>query len=66
MSQPFTTYEPDAETVRRAACFDELVAALRDIETHHVAQNALKGRDENRSLTLRLARAALAKAEAKP
>lgn len=35
--------------------------ALHQIEEHHVAQNEYKGRDESRSLTLRIVRAALDK-----
>lgn len=40
----------------------ELLNALRNIEHHHVEQNRLKGRDESHSTTLRIARAAIAKA----
>jgi hypothetical protein len=48
--------------VRLMAAAPDLLAALEEIEAHHVQQNHLKGRDENRSRTLRIARAALAKA----
>lgn len=40
-----------------------LVSALREIESHRVAQNKLKGRSEEHSTTLRIVRAALAKAK---
>lgn len=40
-----------------------LLGALKEIESHHVLQNALKGRPETRSRTLRIARAAIAEAE---
>ena len=58
----------DANSMRAAdmgfiitACnaHDALVGALEAIEAHHVKQNAVKGRDEAHSTTLRLARAAL-------
>jgi hypothetical protein len=39
----------------------ELVAALEAVEEHHVEQNFMKQRDEARSKTLRIVRAALAK-----
>jgi len=40
----------------------DLLDALKEIEAHHVEQNRIKGREENRSTTLRIARAAIAKA----
>ena len=43
---------------------DRLAGALRDIEKHHVQQNAWKGRDEARSHTLKVVREALAAYEA--
>lgn len=42
---------------------DDLAAALRELEAHHVEQNRQKGRDESRSTTLRIIRAALAKVQ---
>ncbi len=47
---------------RAAAERDELIQALREIETNHVKQNRSAGRDESHSTTLRIARAAIAKA----
>jgi len=41
----------------------DLLAALEEIEAHHVEQNRIKGRDESRSHTLQIARAAIAKAK---
>lgn len=40
----------------------ELLAALIEIEVYHVEQNRIKGREESHSRTLRIARAAIAKA----
>lgn len=40
-----------------------LAAALKDIESHHIKQNADKGRSEDRSFTLRTIRAALAQVQ---
>ena len=40
-----------------------LVDALIAIEAHHVDLNAARGRDESHSYTLRVARAAIAKAK---
>lgn len=40
----------------------DMLAALLEIEAHHVEQNRIKGRDESRSATLRIARTAIEKA----
>jgi hypothetical protein len=53
---------PNAHLIASAP---EMLAALREIEAHHVKRNRQKGRAEERSLTLRIARAAIAKAEGK-
>jgi hypothetical protein len=53
----------DGGNARLIAAAPDLLAALRAIEAHHVEQNRQKGRPEERSTTLRLARAAIAKAE---
>ena len=45
-----------------AICAD-LLAALREVEQHHVQQNAEVRRPEEQSYTLRIVRAAIAKAE---
>lgn len=53
-------YRESKIKVREAEAARERVeAALQEIEAHHVEQNAHKGRDESRSTTLRIARAAL-------
>lgn len=57
----YTTSE--AEYIKhRLNTYDELLAALLEIEAHHVNQNRIKFRDESRSHTLRIVRAAIAKA----
>ena len=48
--------------VRACNAHDALVSTLKAVEAHHVEQNRIKGRDEANSTTLRLIRAALAKA----
>jgi hypothetical protein len=42
-----------------------LLAALKEIESHHTEKNRAAGRPEWHSKTLRIARAAIAKAEGK-
>ena len=42
---------------------DDLLEALKEVERHHVEQNRAKGRNESRSYTLSIVRAAIAKAE---
>lgn len=55
--------DSEAEYIKRCLNgHDDLLAALREIEAHHVEQNRIKGRDESHSRTLRIARAAIAKA----
>lgn len=57
------TNEPMAvANARLIAAAPELLEALQAIERHHVEQNRLKGRDEGKSKTLTIARAAIAKA----
>lgn len=41
----------------------EMYQALKKVESHHVLQNALKGRPEEQSHTLAIVRAAIARAE---
>lgn len=53
--------EADARLIATAP---EMLAALREVEAHHVEQNRIKGRDEARSHTLNVVRAAIAKAVA--
>ncbi len=57
-----TVQEHDANG-RLIAAAPEMLAALKAIEAHHVEINAQAGRPEERSTTLRLVRAAIAKAE---
>lgn len=51
-----------AEIIDHESGLKELIAALLEIEVHHVEMNAERGRPEVRSETLRIVRAALAKA----
>lgn len=62
---PITKAEAEANA-RLIASAPELLAALSEIEAHHVEQNRAKGRPESRSRTLRVVRAAIAKAEGPP
>ncbi len=55
--------EQDAN-LRLIAAAPDMLAALRAVEARHVEQNALRGRDESRSTTLRLVRDAIARATA--
>jgi hypothetical protein len=56
--------EANAEFIVRAVnSHDELLAALKEVERHHVSINAEAGRDESRSMTLRIVRNAIQKAE---
>lgn len=55
--------EQERESNPLLAASPDLLAALEAIEAHHVEQNRAKGRDESRSHTLALARAAIAKAK---
>lgn len=47
------------------AAAPDMLAALKEIEEHHVSKNDKVGRPLGRSKTLRIARAAIAKAEGK-
>lgn len=58
-------HETAAFISRASNAHDKLVEALRAVEAHHVEQNSLKGRPEERSKTLQIVRAALAKVEGK-
>ena len=45
------------------SAMEKMYGALQEIERHHVEQNRLKGRPEERSHTLEVVRAALAKVD---
>ena len=51
----------EIEKLRRQR--DVMLKALKEIEAHHVVQNNTKLRDQSRSRTLRLTRAAIAEVE---
>lgn len=58
-TKPCTLCYDEARELRYRQRIAGLEAALRAIEAHHVEQNRIKGRDENRSTTLRIVREAL-------